>query len=96
MNEYIMLLLKYKIRVQLSLQQRCLPSYIWWSSFYSQEPVPSQESVQSCICVSGIKFAFSSTIFHLDFETVWTVWYFTPKCLYQARRVCSNVYVCYD
>ena len=37
-------------------------------------PVPSQESVRSCICVLGVSF----------------------PSLYQARKVCGHVFVCYD
>jgi hypothetical protein len=48
----------------------------------SQEPVLSQESEQSCICVLKVSILPISTIFLLGFETVPTMWYFCCCSIY--------------
>ena len=39
------------------------------------EPVPSQESARSCICVLGVSMLTVSTIVIFDFGVVPTLWY---------------------
>ena len=40
------------------------------------EPVPSQESARSCICVLGVSMLTVPTIVIFDFGVVPTLWYF--------------------